>query len=244
MNMRWTSEMDRCLSMILLEQVNLGKKRKSSNKFKPAAYVAAVSALRERFQLNFTKDHVKNRIKAWRKLYSSVKKLLDQNEFHWDEKQKMVIANDAVWDYYIKMHPDARLLQGQVIENYDELCYIIENFNPTESSTNDSEADLDWDTENEDVETEIVYQNRSDNAKERVKYIIWTDEMDRCLTEILVDQLKQGNKLEKKFKPVSFAAALTVLNENFALNVTKENIKSRLKTWKKLYGLVKELLSH
>uniref|UniRef100_A0A5B7BRF2 Myb/SANT-like domain-containing protein n=1 Tax=Davidia involucrata TaxID=16924 RepID=A0A5B7BRF2_DAVIN len=243
-NMKWTNEMDYCLSTILVEQVKLGNKSKLDNKFKPAAYDAAVSALSERFQLDFTKDHVRNRIKTWKKLYGSMKELLDHSEFKWDEELKMVTANDSVWHDYIKIKPDARLLQGLVIENYDELCVIIGNDNPTESSKNDAEADMDWAADNEGIETEVAYQSQPDNGKERGKYIIWTDEMDRCLTEKLVEQVKLGNKLEKNFKPVAYTAVVTTLNENFALDLTKENIKSRLKTWKKLYGLVKEVLSH
>jgi hypothetical protein len=57
--------------------------------------------------------------------------------------------------------------------------------------------------------------------------------MDRCLTQLLVEQVMLGNKLEKNFKPVAYTAALTVLNDKFGLDSTKENIRDRLKTWKK-----------
>lgn len=102
-NMRWTNEMDCCLSKILVEQVILGNKSELDNKFKHTAYDAAVFALNERFQLNLTKDNVRNRIKMWRKLYASVKQLLDQGEFRWDEKQKIVTAEDSVWKDYIEV---------------------------------------------------------------------------------------------------------------------------------------------
>lgn len=239
----WTNEMDCCLSMILVEQLILGNKNKLDNKFNLEAYDTAVLALNERFPLGFTKDHVRSRIKTWKKLYGCVKELLDHSEFRWDEKRKMVIADDPVWHDYVKVNPDLRFLRGQIIEKYAELCIIIGNDNPIACSVNDAEANLDWAADKEGVDTE-VYQNRSDNGKDKGKYVIWSDEMDCCLTKKRIEQMKMGNKLEKNFKPLAFKAVVKALNENFGLDLTKENIRSRLKTWKKLYRLVNELLCH
>ncbi|XP_030959168.1 uncharacterized protein LOC115981123 [Quercus lobata] len=243
-NVRWTFEMDRCLGKVLVEQVILGNKNRLDNKFKPAAYEAAVLAIKERFHLDLTKDHVRNRLKTWKKQYDILQELLDQRDFEWDERRKMVIANDSAWNEYIKINPDARTVQGRVINNYEELCVIIGCNDPPESSVNIAENNLDLIAENEAVVAEEKYYNEVDNAKDKVKYISWTDEMDRCLTQLLVQQVMLGNKLDKNFKPVAYMAALTVLNEKFGLDLTKENIRNRLKTWKKQYGLVKELLSH
>ncbi|KAI8525963.1 hypothetical protein RHMOL_Rhmol13G0271300 [Rhododendron molle] len=242
-NMTWTNEMDCCLSRILVEQVILGNKSELDNKFKYTAYDAAVFALNERFQLNLTKDNVRNRIKMWRKLYARVKELLDQGEFRWDEKQKIVTAEDSVWKDYIEINPEVRLLKGRIIENYADLCVILGNDDPTESSINDAEADMDWTAHNEGVGAEL-YENRSDNGNGKGKYVVWTVEMDRCLTEKLIEQVKLGNKVEKSFTPVAYKAAVKALNANFGLDLKKANIRNRLKTLKKMYGHVKEILSH
>lgn len=124
------------------------------------------------------------------------------------------------------------------------MCVIIGCIDPPESSLNIGEDDLDLIAQNEAVVAEETYHNQSDNANDRGKYVSWTDEMDRCLTQLLVEQVILGNKLDKNFKPVAYTAALTVLNDKFGLDLTKENIRNRLKTWKKQYGLVTELLSH
>jgi hypothetical protein len=87
-------------------------------------------------------------------------------------------------------------------------------------------------------------QTRSCNAKDNVKYMTWTGEMDRCLTEILVEQVRKGNKIDSTFKPAAYRAALTALHENFGLVLTKEHIRNRLKTWKKQFEILKELLGH
>lgn len=89
-----------------------------------------------------------------------------------------------------------------------------------------------------------VYETRSYNAKDKVKYMAWTSEMDRCLTEILVEEVKKGNKIDSTLKPAAYRAALTALNENFGLDLTKEHIRNRLKTWRKQFGILKELLAH
>uniref|UniRef100_A0A2N9FX33 Myb/SANT-like domain-containing protein n=1 Tax=Fagus sylvatica TaxID=28930 RepID=A0A2N9FX33_FAGSY len=243
-NMRWTYEMDRCLGKVLVEQVILGNKNKLDNKFKPAAYEAAVLAIKKQFHIDLMKDHVRNRLKTWKKQYDILQELLDQSGFEWDGRRKMVIANDSAWNEYLKINPDARTVQGRVINNYEELCVIIGYNDPPESSLNIAENNLDLIVENEAVVAEEAYYNEIDNAKDKGKYISWTDEMDRCLTQLLVEQVMLGNKLEKNFKPVAYMTALTVLNEKFGLDLTRENIRNRLKTWKKQYGLVKELLSH
>jgi len=101
--MRWTSDMDSCLSAILVQQIKQGNRSEFDYKFRPAAFEASVLAINENFQLYLTKEHVKNRLKTWKKQYDILKELKNQSGFEWDEKRKMVIANDSVWSEYIKV---------------------------------------------------------------------------------------------------------------------------------------------
>lgn len=89
-----------------------------------------------------------------------------------------------------------------------------------------------------------VYQTRSSTGNERVKYIVWTSEMDDCLTEVLAEQVKKGNKLDNMLKPAALEAAVEALNENFGMYLSKGHIKNRLKTWRKQFAVLKELLAH
>ncbi|MBA0658141.1 hypothetical protein Goklo_010374 [Gossypium klotzschianum] len=242
-NMRWTYEMDQCLSKVLAEQAKLGNKSKSDNKLRPAAYAVAVSALNKRFQLDLTKDHIRNRLKTWKKQYEILKGLLHHGDFEWDKTQTMVIANDSAWNRYIKRNPDARSFRGRIIRNLKELCAIFGGENLSESSLNSSNDDVNFVANNEAADTEELFYNQSDAAKEKGRYILWTDEMDRCLMEQLVEQVNLGNKLQKSFKQVALKAAVSVISKKFSLDLTTENIRNRLRTWKKQYRLVKELLS-
>ncbi|XP_028803943.1 uncharacterized protein LOC114759016 [Neltuma alba] len=237
----WTSEMDAYLSAILVEQIKLGNKCKVENKLKPAAYEAAALAMNERFDLDLTKDQIKNRLKTWTKQYEILKELLDQSGFEWDEKRKMVNATDSVWNDYIKINPDAQILKGRAIKNFNELSIIIGNNDPPDSSLI---ANFGLTTNDEVTDGQEAFGHETENAKEKGKYVTWTDDMDRCLTELLVKQVVMGNKLEKNFKSSAYLTAVTAINEKFGLDLTKENVRNRLKTWKKQYYIVKEMLSH
>ncbi|XP_027341993.1 uncharacterized protein LOC113854889 isoform X2 [Abrus precatorius] len=243
-HIRWTSDMDDCLSAILVQQIERGNRSKFDYKLKPAAFEAAVLGISEKFQLDLMKEHIKNRLKTWKKQYDILKELLNQSDFEWDEKRKMVIANDTVWNEYIVKNPDARLLKGRVIRNYDELCIIIGHRDPPGSSMNGARANMGMTTDDDDMEAQETNYHRTSSAKDKGKHVTWTDEMDCCLTELLFNQVMLGNKLEKNFKTSAYIAAVTFLNEKFGLNLTKENIVSRLKKWKKQYGLLQEMLSH
>ncbi|OIW13242.1 hypothetical protein TanjilG_14175 [Lupinus angustifolius] len=237
-HMRWTSEMDSCLSAVLVQQIRLGNRSKFDYKLKSAAFEAAVLAINEKFQLHLMKEHIKNRLKTWKKQYDILKELLKHSSFEWDQNRKMVMADDSVWNEYIKINPDARVLKGRVIRNFNELCVIIGHIDPPDISLNGNMSL----TIDDVLEAEETNRHGTRNAMMKVKYVTWTDEMDHCLTELLVNQVMMGNKLEKNFKTSAYVVALTALNERFGLNLTIENIKNRLKTWKKQYDLVKEML--
>jgi hypothetical protein len=98
-------------------------------------------------------------------------------------------------------------------------------------------------TDDNVMEVQDTNHQGTDITTEKVKSVTWTDEMDLCLTELLVNQVMLGNKLEKNFKTSAYIATVAVLNDRFNLNLTIENIKSRLRTWRKQYVLMKEMLS-
>ncbi|XWS52655.1 hypothetical protein CRYUN_Cryun11dG0089500 [Craigia yunnanensis] len=100
----------------------------------------------------------------------------------------MVIANDSAWTRYIKRNPEARSFRGRIIRNYNELCTIFSCDDLSESSLNSTNDDVNLTANNEAADTEELVCDQSDVAKDKGKYILWTDEMDRCLTEQLVEQ--------------------------------------------------------
>lgn len=93
--------MDHFLGETLVDQVRKGNK--VDKILQTEAYETAVSALNAKFGPFITKDHIKNRLKTWKKQYELVKELLSHAGFEWDETQKMVVANDSTWNHYIKV---------------------------------------------------------------------------------------------------------------------------------------------
>ncbi|PSS36020.1 L10-interacting MYB domain-containing protein [Actinidia chinensis var. chinensis] len=72
-------------------------------------------------------------------------------------------------------------------------------------------------------------------------YIVWNREMDSALASVLFDQMNQGNESDGDSKPQAYQAAVDHLNSTLHLNLTKENLKNRLKVWKRYYGVVTDV---
>lgn len=242
-SLRWAREMDHCLRRVVMQHVILGDKGVVDNKFSPLVYDGAISDLRECLALELTKEQVEDCFNSWKREYGLIRDLLDQGDFEWDDHRKMLLAKDSVWDASIERNQDTRHPRGKVIENYDELCAIAGCDNPSESSLDAAANSLDLSVD-EAINARDVCHNQSNRAADNENYVTWTKEMDTCLSKLLVEQVSLGNKIDKNFKPAAYTAALTFLNERFALDLTKENVESRLNTWKKQYGIVKSLLSH
>ncbi|XP_077221217.1 uncharacterized protein At2g29880-like [Tasmannia lanceolata] len=119
----WTVTMDHYLTTALVEQAHLG--RKVENGFTKVAWAIVEKKLNARFGTHITKDNCKHRLKTWKKHYFTLKSLLDQSGFRWDDASSMVIADDSVWDDYLKTHPDAKPLRKKPLPNYHELSIIL-----------------------------------------------------------------------------------------------------------------------
>ncbi|XP_057964303.1 uncharacterized protein LOC131155288 [Malania oleifera] len=124
----WTPEMDHYFIDLMLEQVGKGN-RIDDHLFSKRAWKHMTSLFNAKFKFQYEKDVLKNRHKTLRNLYKSVKNLLDQGGFSWDDTRKMVTADNNVWDEYIKAHPDARSYRIKTIPYYSDLCLIYKNAN-------------------------------------------------------------------------------------------------------------------
>ena len=84
----------------------------------------------------------------------------------------------------LQIHPDARSFRNKFLQNYDQLCIIFGNHNEAAEAINASPIQC------------------GGKAKDQGKSMRWTNEMDRCLGRVLVEQIVLGNKnkLDNKFK--------------------------------------------
>ena len=69
---------------------------------------------------------IRFRCMAWthilRMQYVTVKSLLDQSDFDWDENTDIIMAKDDIWDNYIKEYPDAESMGSIGCPMYKHLC--------------------------------------------------------------------------------------------------------------------------
>ncbi|KAJ1400462.1 Myb/SANT-like domain [Sesbania bispinosa] len=200
--------MDNFLTEVLAEQVKKGNK--VDNILKPAAFAAAIKALNEKFGMYLTKGHIKNRLKTWRKQFGVLKELLAHRGFVWNKTRNMVVADDSAWNDYIRVHPDARIFRAKSIENFDKLCVVLGNDQTVASSSdNVTEIDVNFTVAKEDPDC----------------FLRWTEEMDRWLAKVLVDQVRKGLKVDKVLQTEAYDTAVLAMNAKFGFHLTKYNIK-------------------
>jgi len=79
--------------------------------------------------------------------------------------------------------------------------------------------------------------------KHKGRNVIWSVGMDKCLIEALAVQAKNGNKVDKCFNDKAYTAACVAVNTRFNLNLTSQKAINRLKTIKKRYRVMRDILS-
>lgn len=86
-------------------------------------------------------------------------------------------------------------------------------------------------------------QSQSHEEGKSRSYVVWTTEMDIALASVLYDQVNQGNKSHGDWKPQAYQVAVDELNATLQLQLTKDNVKNRMKSWKRHYGVIFEIRS-
>ncbi|XP_058103523.1 uncharacterized protein At2g29880-like [Magnolia sinica] len=124
--------MDNSLVDALVEEVNLGLK--SDNGFKPEAYKATIREINETCGILLENCHISNQLQSLKRLYISIKDLLNASSFGWDSDRKMVVATDDVWAGYIVSHPYAERVRGKHIDRWDDLAFNLATIVPKDHS--------------------------------------------------------------------------------------------------------------
>lgn len=98
----WTASMDQFFIELMLDQ--LGKGNKIGNTFKKQAWTDMLALFNAKFGPQHGKRVLRHRFKKLWKYYSDVTILLKQSGFTWDDEREMILADDDVWDVYIKVY--------------------------------------------------------------------------------------------------------------------------------------------
>lgn len=86
-------------------------------------------------------------------------------------------------------------------------------------------------------------QGQRRDIKNKGRNVVWSVPMDKCLIEALVVQAKNGNRVDKCFNENAYTAACVAVNTYFNLNLNNQKVINRLKTLKKRYKVIKDILS-
>lgn len=97
----WEPPMDRYFIDLMLDQVRKGNQ--VDGIFLKQAWSEMVDSFNAKFGFCYEIDILKNRYKTLRRQYNVIRKLLELDGFCWDDSRQMVIADDYVWQDYIKV---------------------------------------------------------------------------------------------------------------------------------------------
>lgn len=97
----WQPPMDRYFVDLVLDQVKKGNHL--DGLLRKQAWREMISSFNAKFGFNYAVDILKNRFKTLRRQHNFIKNLLELDGFGWDDARQMVIADDHVWQNYIKV---------------------------------------------------------------------------------------------------------------------------------------------
>nr|CAB3458242.1 unnamed protein product [Digitaria exilis] len=103
--------MDQALLDVFVEHHNNGDR--TANGWKPHVYTAAVRNVRDKCNVDITKDHVVSRCKTFDKHCNVLGKILAHGGFEWDQNRNK-LKNKAAASY-----------QHKVIKNWDAISLIF-----------------------------------------------------------------------------------------------------------------------
>ncbi|XP_061348823.1 L10-interacting MYB domain-containing protein-like [Gastrolobium bilobum] len=231
--------MDQYFIELLLDQLDRGNT--VNNEFNRKAWTEMLAMFNAKFGPQHTKRILRHRFRKLMKYYFVITKILKTPGFSWDTQQQMLAADDDEWDAYVKQHPHARWYRLKTFPNYQDLELIFRNLSDLEFS------DLYPEKYYGDVASVIKAGDREGNRNPSVTdrtRTYWTPPMDRCLIDLLLEQVKNGNKLGQTFISKAWNDILNSFNKQFKSQYDKDVLKSRYKNLRKQFYDVFNILRH
>ncbi|XP_059281093.1 L10-interacting MYB domain-containing protein-like [Lycium ferocissimum] len=120
---KWTTSLTIIMVNVMVDEVHKGHKQNKS--FSKKGWKCISDEFQKRTGLTWERDQLKYRYAALRKLFATIKLLLEHTDFEWDETTGLITATDEAWDRYIKDHPDAETLRNTGCPFYKGLTVIF-----------------------------------------------------------------------------------------------------------------------
>ncbi|PIN17903.1 hypothetical protein CDL12_09429 [Handroanthus impetiginosus] len=230
----WTPTMERYFIDLMLEHIHRGNR--IGHTFNKQAWTDMLAIFNAKFGSQYDKDVLKGRYTNLWKLFNDIKNLLGQNGFSWDETRQMVVADDHIWDAYIKIHPEARPYRTKSVLNFDDLC-LIYGHTVADGRYSRSSHDVDVDDEIQGANFGDCNNSVAPSSSSRTE---WRPDMDQYFIELMLQQLERGNKLDSTFSKQAWTDMLALFNAKFSSEYNKRVLRHR---YKKLYKYYNDLMT-
>ncbi|KAL3818312.1 hypothetical protein ACJIZ3_004217 [Penstemon smallii] len=258
----WTTAMDQHFVSIMLEQVQMGFRDRSS--FTKDSWLEMANSMNKKFGLQLDKDILKCRFKKFKQKYNIMKVLLQHDGFNWDETRDMITAADDVWDSYLKAHPEAKALRNRSVPNFKDFCVIYVEDSTSEAENVAENIDTLPQIDITDINVDDISgispndmnlssirplqicegpEMRTPSTNDRQR-LCWTPTMDRYFVEIMVEQVHNGYKNNTIFRTIAWRNMVVLFNKKFGLSVEMDFLKNRIKKLRLKYHTLKSLLDH
>ncbi|XP_004497637.1 uncharacterized protein [Cicer arietinum] len=241
----WTPSQDQYFLELMLSHVHRGNR--TGKVFTRLAWADMTEQFNNKFGFKFDVDVLKNRYKRFKKLYYEIKTIVSQNGFKWDGTLNMITADDKTWEEYIKVHPDAKAFKKKVVPCYNDLCIIYghavadgryslscfdEGFEYEENASKELDDPTSTSKGVDGQTPPTISQSKID----------WSPMMDRVFVELMLDQVRKGNKIDRTFTRQAWGDMAELFNDRFGCHYGKVVLKNRFNVLRRHYGSINVLL--
>lgn len=88
-----------------------------------------------------------------------------------------------------------------------------------------------------------IQKVKKDELDGEGKYVKWNINMEYALADVLREQRNMGNKGDSGWRSVVFTTAAETLSSKFNTAISANNVKNKIKVWKRTYAVVSDILS-
>ncbi|KAJ4830304.1 hypothetical protein Tsubulata_018238 [Turnera subulata] len=236
--MTWTPMMEQYFVDLMLHQMSLGNR--VGHAFNKQAWTDMLTAFNAEFRTEYGMDVLKIQHTNLWKQYIDVKNILEQHGFYWDASEKMVMASDDIWDSYIKVYPDAQCYRKKVLLNFANLC-LIYSYEVADGRYSRSSHDMDMDDDIQGVNRGSKTGSFAPESVEHSKSN-WSLVMDQYFVELMLDQIRKGNRSDKRFSIQAWKEMLALFNAKFSSQHGKTFLKRRYRKLLKYYADARSIL--
>ncbi|XP_031255410.1 uncharacterized protein LOC116113397 isoform X3 [Pistacia vera] len=236
----WTAAMEHYFIDLMLDQLHRGNRL--GHTFNKQAWTDMMTLLNAKFGTRYDRDTLKSHYSILWKQYNDVKNLLEQNGFYWDDTRKMVIADEHVWDAYIKANPDVQAFRNRALTYFDNLCYIY-GYTQADGRYSRSSHDIDLDDDVQVVHTGFEIGSIAPESREPAKKAEWTLAMDQYFIDLMLDQVRKGSTRKHGFSKQAWKEMLILFNAKFCSQYHKRFLRYRYKKLFKYYADLRTLLN-